>query len=351
MLHRNTLPLPVPGSVAGSPGVSMAIAVQRTLHSKPSLRHLAIQLRRHVAQKTAVTLTIFDLGEQDDSIQALEEFCRRLSDAGVPSSPLISVCLSSPSTPLRAYALVTRCWFGDGPRFVIPDESQMKHPATENDGAGLWHYLWRHRGTRWAVLPAYGGSVSTPCPLLADENANAVLPTAGIHAPAGTAWLPLRLHLPEFADGNGVVDLRLLTTALQACVTYGERMIDQQTWPTRCMQQDAHTNRRIAILVSGIGDLVQARNANPSDLEVLRSLAQLMEHVRSTAWNRSAELAQGEALLPAIARHKPAQAVADGVHNEHWATRWDAAVERCAVRHRNLLVMSPYAVLPTDGDG
>ena len=98
-------------------------------------------------------------------------------------------------------------------------------------------------------------------------------------------------------------------------------------------------------------DLVQARKANPSDLEVLQSLAQLMEHVRSTVWNRSAELAQGEALLPAIARHKPAQAVADGVHNEHWATRWNAAVERCAVRHRNLLVISPYSVLPTAGDG
>ena len=351
MVHRNTFSQPITHNIASSPGVSMAIAVRRLLHSKPSMRRLIIEVRQQLAQLTPVTLTLFELGEQDESIHSLEEFCRQLSEGGVPSSPQISMCLNSPTTPLRAFALVTRCWFGDGPRFAIPDESQMRRPAADNGGAGYWEYLWRHRGTRWAVLPAYGGSISTPCPLLADESADAVLPVAGIHAPAGSAWLPLRFHLPKFANSHGIVDLQLLTKALQACVTRGERMIDQQTWPTPCMQRDAHTNRRIAILVSGIGDLVMARSANPSDLDVLQSLAQLMDLIKSTVWKRSAELAQDAALLPAIARHKPAQAVSDGEHGEHWATRWNAAVERCAVRHRNLLVMSPYSVLPTAGDG
>lgn len=351
MLHRNTLPLPAAHGVAPAPGVSMAIAVRDLLHSKPSLHDLASQVRQHVAQGTPVTLTLFDLGPRDESVQALDAFCHQLGDAGVPSDNLISTCLNSATTPLRAYAMLTRCWFGDGPRFVIPDALQMQHPTAENGGNALWKYLWRHRETRWAILPAYGGSVSTPCPLLADENANAVLPTGALHAPSGTAWLPLRLHLPRFADDNGVVDLQRLTEALQACVTHGERILDQQKWPTPCMQSDARINRRMAISVSGIGDLVQARGVNPSDLEVLQSLARLMEHIRTTAWNCSAELARGKALLPAIARHKPAQAVSDGEHNADWATRWEAAVERCAVRHRNLLVMSPYAVLPTAGDG
>lgn len=92
------------------------------------------------------------------------------------------------------------------------------------------------------------------------------------------------------------------------------------------------------------------RGANPSDLEVLRSLNELLEHIRSTLWGRTAEIARGCDLLPAIARHQPTLAVADGQHNMDWDARWHAAVERCAVRHRNLLVISPYAVVPRSGN-
>ena len=350
MLHRNNLPLPAVQSAVDSPGVSMTVAVQSLLRSEPSLHQLAAAVRRHVLQMTPVALTLSELGGSDEAVQALETFCRQLRDAGVPASSLIGMCLDSPSTPLRAYAFITRCRLGNGPRYAIPGKSQMQHPPGENGDSQYWDYLWRHRGTRWAVLPAYGDSVSTPCPLLADENANVVLPTTGIQAPRGSAWLPLSLHLPKFADSNGRVDMQVLTKSLIACVDSGERLIDLQTWPTSCMQRDARANRRIAIQITGIGDLVRMQNANPSDLTLLQSLNELMEHVRTTVWNRSAELARGADLLPAIARHEPALAVSDGQHNRHWALRWHAAVERCAVRHRNLLVISPYAVLPAAGE-
>jgi len=350
MLQRNDSPLPVARGLAGSPGVSMAVAVQSLLQSKPSLHELAATVRRHVLQMTPVTLTLSELGDSTVATQALETFCGQLRNAGVPASPLIGLCLSGPSTPLRAYALITRCWLGNGPRYVIPGESRMRHLSGESDAAQYWRYLWRHRGTRWAVLPAYGDSVSTPCALLAGEKANAVLPTTGIQAPAGSAWLPLRLHLPQFADDHGAVRLQALTRSLVACVDRGERLIDLQTWPTGSMQRDAHMNRRIAIQITGIGDLVRMRRADPSNLAVLQSLVELMEHVRTTVWDRSAELARGADLLPAIARHEPALTVPEGQHHVHWAARWHAAVERCAVRHRNLLVISPYAVLPAGGD-
>jgi hypothetical protein len=351
MLQRKELPLPVASSLAESPGVSMAVAVQGLLQAEPSLHELAATVRRHVLQMTPVTLTLSGLGEANGATQALETFCARLRDAGVPASSLIGLCLSAPATPLRAYAFITRCWLGNGPRYVIPGASQMQHLSGKNDEARYWEYLWRHRGTRWAVLPAYGDSVSTPCALLAGENANAVLPTAGLQAPAGSAWLPLRLHLPRFADDNGTVRRQALTRSLVACVDRGERLIDLQSWPTRCMQQDARMNRRIAIQITGIGDLVRMQRADPSNLTVLQSLLELMEHVRTTVWDRSAELARGADLLPAIARHEPALTVPEGQHHVHWAARWHAAVERCAVRHRNLLVISPYAVLPAGGEG
>ena len=351
MLQARTSPLPIARTAAIPPGVVVTVAIQGLLRSKPLLLRLADVIRRHVLHMTPMSLMLSDLGGPDVAIQALEAFGRRLRDAGVPASPLIGICLCAPSPPLRAYSLITRCWFGSGPRYVIAGESQMQQPNGSKSDAQFWEYLWRHRGTRWAVLPAYSDSVSTPCPLLADERANAVLPTAGIQAPANSAWLQQRLHLPRFADSKGSIDREALTQTLIDCVDTGERQIDQQSWPTSGMQRDARLNRRMAIRVTGIGDLVRLQNANPSDLTVLRSLIQLMEYVRETVWNRSSALAQDADLLPSIARHDPGLSLADGQHSSHWAARWHAAVERCAVRHRNLLVISPYAVLPSAGDG
>lgn len=350
MLQRNELPLPAACSQTDSPGVSITVAVQNLLRSKPLLQQLASDLCRHVAQSTAVTLTLSDLPAADDEVQALESFCSDVRGAGAPTSSLIGMCLDSPSMPLRAYALITRCWFGDGPRFVMPGALHMQHPPGQSGDLNYWKYLWRHRDTRWAVLPAYGDTVSTPCPLLADERANAVLPPHGLQAPAGSAWLPINLHLPHFADSTGVVCLQSLQRSLKAYVDYGERHIEQQSWPTPGMQHDARLNRRIAIHLTGIGDLVRMRGTNPSDLAELQSLVSVMEYVQSTLWSRSAELAVGSELLPAIARHQPALAVSDGQHSLDWDTRWHAAVKRCAVRHRNLLVISPYAVLPANGE-
>jgi len=350
MLQTKELLSPAVCDMAESPGVSKAVAVNGLLQSKPLLQQLAADLCRHVAHSTPVIMTLSDLGESDDAIQALEVFCQQVREAGAPKSTLIGLCLNAPSMPLRAYALVTRCWFGDGPRYVIPGDTHMQHPPGQSGDLQYWKYLWRHRDTRWAVLPAYGDTVSTPCPLLGDELANAVLPVFGIQAPAGSAWLPVSLHLPRFADRNGAVDLSALTKSLIACVDQGERRIDQQAWPTTSMQRDARINRRIAIQLTGIGDLVRMRGANPSDLAVLQALSKLLDHVRNTLWNRSAELSRGCELLPAIARHQPAMAVSDGQHNMDWDARWRAAVERCAVRHRNLLVISPYAVLPGTGE-
>jgi hypothetical protein len=350
MLHTNNLLPPVARSLEESPGVSMTVAVHSLLQSKPLMRQLASELSRHVVQQTPVILTLREFDAENDEIQSLESFCSQMRDAGVPKSSLIGVCLDSPSIPLRAYALITRCWFGEGPRYVLPGGEHMQHPPGQNGDLRYWKYLWRHRDTRWAVLPAYGDTVSTQCPLLADERANALLPTFGLQAPAGSSWLPVQLHLPGFADSHGIVNLPALTRSLRACVDHGERRIDQQSWPTTGMQHDARLNRRIALQLTGIGEMVRLQGADPSDLAVLQSLMKVMEHVRDTVWNRSAEIARGSDLLPAIARHRPALAVSDGQHNMDWDARWHAAVERCAVRHRNLLVISPYAVLPDTGE-
>jgi len=299
-------------------GISMLLSVQELLGSQHELERLAGTIRHYLLADMAVTMTLRDFGEPGESAQAL----------------------------LRAFSLITRCWLGEGPRYALLGAPQMQQFDTDT-----WEYLWRFRAGRWAVFPAYAETVATPCPLLADEAASAILPTFGLQASADTAWLPMRLHLPRFADQMGVVCLDALNRALLTGVSTGERLLDLLQWPTEAMSRDSRSNRRIAINVTGFGELVRLQNKAPSDFYALQSLLQIAQHIRDTLWKCSAHIASRSELLPAIAKHEPSFAASDEHHNRNWANRWQAAIERSAVRHRNLLVMSPYSVVPADDAG
>lgn len=329
-------------------GASIALPVRHLLQNPPAFEEAAAVVREHAASDMGLTLTLSDLGDGAESIQAFEAFCSRLRHAGVSRNAGLGLCVTASILPLRAFALIAQFCFGAGPRYVLMDPLQMRNAATGTANSDTWQYLWRLRGTRWAVLPAYGDSVSTPCPLLADEAASAVLPAFGIQAPVGSAWLPVQLHLPRFANEHGVICHTALDRALTTCIDTGDQLLDLLCWPLANMQRDAWLNRRIAVVVTGFGDLVKLQKRDPSDLHVLQSLLDLAEHIRTTLWQRSTQIAGQTELLPSIARHEPSFEASDEHHQRSWAARWQIAVERSAVRHRNLLVMSPYSVLPAD---
>lgn len=329
-------------------GASMALSVRDLLQSASAFDDVAALVREHAASEMGLTLTLSGLGDGAESIQAFESLCSRLRDAGVGKSAGLGLCVKASILPLRAYALITQYCFGAGPRYVLMDALQMRNDAATSDNGETWRYLWQLRGSRWAILPAYGESVSTPCPLLADEAANAVLPAFGIQAPVGSAWLPVQLHLPRFANERGVICRAALDRALNTCVDAGEQLLDLLRWPLPNMRRDAWLNRRIAVVVTGIGDLVRLQKRDPSNLQVLQSLLGLVEHIKTMLWSRSALIASQSDLLPAIARHEPSLEAGDEHHKRSWAAHWRIAVGRSAVRHRNLLVMSPYSVLPED---
>lgn len=331
-------------------GASVTLPVQDLLQSPAAFDAVARLIRQHVAGDMGLMLRLQDLGDGDASTEALETLCARLSASGVPGSRHIGVCVRASSVPLRAFSLITRCWLGAGPRYTLIGASQMRSDVSQADIVRDWDYLWRFRGSRWEVLPAYGEIVSTPCPLLADETANTVLPPLGIQVPSGSAWIPLQLYLPQFANENGDIQGEALDHALAVCLDSSEQLFNLLCWPLPEMQRDAWLNRRIALVIAGFGDLIQLQKRDPSDFHVLRYLLDLVEHIRTTVWARSTQLARRRELLPAIARHEPSFQAADEHHQRKWAARWQIAIERSAVGHRNLLVMSPYSVLPKAGD-
>jgi hypothetical protein len=303
-----------------------------------------------------VTLSLRELGPGDSGVKVFEDFCckvRAFLGADKALMSRIGLSLHSHQIPLQAYLLISRTLLGCGPRYVILDSLQMQHhkqTKVQEETERNWLFLWRHRDLEHALIPVYGAGVRTGCPLLGDEAAEAVLPVHGVQVPVGSAWLPVRLHLPRFADPKGQVTWPHLQPALESCVDIGDQLLDVLSWSTPCQRSDAWLNRRLAVTITGIGGLVQKRGNDPTCLKCLRWIDETIGRIRKTLWDRSHIIAGQAGLLPALVRADPSGGLCDLSHKENWQRRWRLALASSAVRNRNLLVMSPHSVLPESSD-
>ena len=318
--------------------------------------HFLRRVAGPVHDDVPVTLSLKELGSDESGIEVFESFCSTIRSFFGADKTLLSrigLSLHSHQIPMQAYLLISRTLLGSGPRYVVFDSLQMKqheNSRVQEETEKNWSFLWRHRDLRNPLLPAYGAAVRTGCPLLGDEAAEAILPAHGIQVPAGSAWLPIGLHLPRFADDKGQIGWPLLQSALESCIDLGDQLLDVLSWPTPCQRSDAMLNRRLAIIVSGVGDLVQMHANDPGCLKCLQWVDAIIRRIRKILWDRSHVVAGQTGLLPALARSDPSGGLCDHSHRQNWQRRWHLAVASSAVRHRNLLVMSPYSVLPEHCD-
>ncbi len=198
-------------------------------------------------------------------------------------------------------------------------------------------------------MPAMASGVRSRCPLLAAEAASTVLPVSGLSAPAHSAWLSLSVDLVRFADRRGRVSDRELKQALDVCIEDGDALLDELSWVCPSQAADAQKNRRLAVSLEGLGDLVVLADEDPTSLACLYRLDRLVAGIHRHLWRRSRSLAHVLGALPALTDHQPRADWRDDAHRQAWADRWHRAVQKAQVRHRNLLVLSPYTLLPRTG--
>jgi hypothetical protein len=302
---------------------------------------------------TPFTLSLSDLGRGDAAIDALQRCCEFLQ-AEIANSgrngECVGVCIHSHQLPLQAFRVIADSIPGAGPRYVLLDSSQMtahSDPRLQSKTDNNWSFLWRNRMASAPLKPAYGDMVRTACPLLADEVAASVLPVYGIQVPVDSAWLPASLALPRFADDSGEIRWDQLLRALASGVGLVDKMMDRLHWSQADHQADARLNRRLAISITGLGDLVLRRGLDPQDLDALRWLSAIIMRIRKKLWHLSGEMARHDGCLPVLCGSDPSSSWDDNAHRETWRHHWRLALEKSAVRHRNMLVLSPYSVLPT----
>ena len=211
----------------------------------------------------------------------------------------------------------------------------------------LWGTLWDLR-TEPCVRTAFADRIMPQCPLLSVEQGRAIVSPIGLQAPADSAWVCMGIDLAGFTDPCGALDQQALKRCVEACVDAGEALHDSLAWPTADVQHDAWLNRRLAIVLSGFGDLLRLKGMTPSDHDSLRYLNQLLLRVRMVAQSQSRLIAMRSEPLPAIALSDPSHTLPHGSIREDWRRRWREAVRATLVRHRNLLVISPWSLFPGD---
>lgn len=188
--------------------------------------------------------------------------------------------------------------------------------------------------------------VSSRSALLDTEPAPDILPGHGLQAPAQSAWLLADLNFATaWETGNSLTD-DAIQSVLAAVFDAAERLHEAERWPTPSMGHDAWFNRRMSIRLVGVGDWVQAQELDPVRHDTLKFLDRI---VRATAQTfEHASRARASEPLPAVLAEDPGRLMGCGAQRDAWSARWKEAVQRCGMRHRNLLTMSPWAFFPTD---
>jgi len=222
--------------------------------------------------------------------------------------------------------------------FFVVDPDKEVAPHHE---ALVWERLWEMRDLApiSAMLPAV---VSSPCPLLPDESANAVLVATLTQVPSDSAWIPLELDLAAYLRSDGSVRQSSLDAALRGMVEEGERCHDVARWDSPTQHRDSWLNRRLSVFVRGWGDLVALRRDDPASLDTLQELRALADHVATVLADASRQLANQNGYCPSL----DAGGARVLQHGSEMNARWRRAIVENALRHRNLLTLSPWDVFP-----
>lgn len=341
-------------SDAAMTGVALVVDAQAVMNSGQASARFKEQSVDALASGIPLSVSICGLGADAEAGEVYSRLCdvlrSAMQDASATPGSVEIVIEASTLSPQRAW--LTRCeMLGQGPVYMLAGRPLMQPGNAvdeRRDHEHFWLQMWNLRMGSM-VRAAYAPAIFSRCPLLSAEVATGVLPAAAIQAPAGTAWVPMRVDLSRFADDRGALRESALERALCRCIEIGDDLHDLAAWPTAQMRHDAWLNRRLAVVLTGFGDLALKRNLDPREFSCLASLSEILHWAQDILQSQSQIVARRTSSLPALSHCDPSRSLPGGHVRDGWHKRWRHAVEVAAVRHRNVLVLSPWSVFPAGG--
>jgi hypothetical protein len=317
-------------------GATLAADAQLLAESPAAAEQFRQQAFDILLAGRALAVSVLPAGANNAGITAVGVLLQESVAAANADPGTIALTVPASCLPVRVLWRIRRDHLGAGLLFL----TSAPH-GTDAD----WRALWDLRMEPQLRL-ATATEVTSACPLLAAESAVAVVPGIELQAPVASAWVRREISLPELADDRGRVDEHGLQDAAERAVEAGDRELARAEWPTARMRHDAWLNRRLAVEITGIGTLVARQGLDPADFGTLLAVGRLVARLRSAMVDRSRRLAAICGALPALDQAGRMAALSDRRLQEGWRRHWRQAIDSAAVRHRNLLVISPWSLFP-----
>jgi hypothetical protein len=321
-------------------GIALEADVQLALGSEPLFARLSGQLGDLLGRGVALSLRLSRLDSRDGEIQ-FRRFCERLSAAlDAPGEHTAALEITLPAgraSPEFAWQ-VRQETLGTGRLNIICDDS-----CHADDG--FWLQLWRLRCEQ-QVTVALWPILRGPSALMPTERAGNIEPVSGLQVPTESAWFAASLQLRDLLTPDAALDEAKTTTVLVDMLASLDAAHENAEWPTPAMQQDAWLNRRLAVHVEGAGNVIDDLRLDPAAPASRKAVREMLQRIRRTLKVLTRQMARQGQLLPAIEVSNPVRGLAAGPARDRWELRWQHAVARGAVRHRNLLAMSPWSLFP-----
>ncbi len=199
----------------------------------------------------------------------------------------------------------------------------------------------------WAALVqrSHGDTLIQPVPasavrplsaLHSAEKGQAVMPGSLFDARSLSAWLTIDLDVRRL---RGPLSLR---RSLASSLRFADNLIDVIDWSLPALRLDALLNRRVAVRLTHIGDLLVDRGLRPHHPDAFRRLQRWLRFIRACFVHESMLLARRRGPFPElgagelVASLTPRYGVADA----------NRLVRNRMLRHRHLLALSPLSLFP-----
>lgn len=180
------------------------------------------------------------------------------------------------------------------------------------------------------------------CALAGSERGDAVLPASLFEARADTAWLALDLRLDALDAPSPAESLREVRRLLRASLRLADNLVEQVDWATPELAQDALVNRRLAVHLTGIGGAVDRWQLDPAAFATVNLAVRWLGVVRRLMLRESNALARERGPFPGLELRDLESTLSRSFGGE----RARRMLRQAGLRHRHLLVLSPYSVFP-----
>lgn len=261
--------------------------------------------------------------------QQLRSVSSEPGDGGALSLSLDFASLAS--LPLRQVSATIRGKGRAVVRYPVPAWS-----AADTAQVSDWVEVTRRSYADTRVLPVPASAVRPLTPLHTTEKGQTVIPAGWFDARPLTAWLTVNL------------DARRLGAAFRArrqlahCLRFADNLIDVIDWPLPALRLDALLNRRVAVRLTHIGDVMAAAGLHPHSPGAFCRLQRWLQCLRNCFVHESMLLARRRGPFPELG----AGELINSLSARYGVADARRLVRNRILRHRHLLALSPLSVFP-----